>query len=325
MHATPSYTQGREGKRLSLALRLAVGMAAAGGAMVLSYAPVAYWLVFAAFVVVPVGLEVAGGSSGERSTLLHGRVRILAMVAALPLWFALRLDAGPLAAGLSAPWLFACAVISGSGALRCVRRGFWPLHELCFDAGLAYLLVGGVWLMASRLLAAFMGFSEPWMSLTAVHFHTAAFAVPIMIGAIGRALTSEGLMQRWRWVYAPSALIAVASPVAVAIGITVRGVVELAAAMAFVMALVAAAALQLGLVLRSSRGAAAILLALSGLGLLAGALLAGTYAITLYTGASWLRIDQMVASHGAINAVFSCFAGLLGWILWFRARRDAGA
>jgi hypothetical protein len=55
------------------------------------------------------------------------------------------------------------------------------------------------------------------------------------------------------------------------------------------------------------------LLGLSGLSLVGGMLLAGTYALAHYLGAPWIDIQQMLPTHGVLNALGFSLCGLLSW------------
>src|SRR5258705_449888 len=66
--------------------------------------------------------------------------------------------------------------------------GVRPVRELCLDAGLVFLLVGGLWATASRAAMRPLGFDDTVVLLTANHFHYAGFIVPIVAGLAGRRL-----------------------------------------------------------------------------------------------------------------------------------------
>src|ERR1700689_2369591 len=57
-----------------------------------------------------------------------------------------------------------------------------------------YLPVGCAWLVASRLGLSPMGFQEPIVLLTAVHFHFAGFAAPLLALAAGVAVKKQTLV-----------------------------------------------------------------------------------------------------------------------------------
>ena len=81
------------------------------------------------------------------------------------------------------------------------------------DAGCAMLPIGGGWLVLSRLGVSVLGFEEPIILLTAVHFHYAAFATLVLVGLAGR-FTRDGAA------YRAIAAGAVSGPPLLAAGIT---------------------------------------------------------------------------------------------------------
>jgi hypothetical protein len=53
-----------------------------------------------------------------------------------------------------------------------------------------YLPIGGAWLVASRLGIQPLGFGDTIVLLTAVHFHFAGFAAPVLAGLAGRTVAA---------------------------------------------------------------------------------------------------------------------------------------
>ena len=53
---------------------------------------------------------------------------------------------------------------------------------------MVYLPIGGAWLVASRLGIQPLGFGDTIVLLTAIHFHFAGFAAPLLAGFAGRAV-----------------------------------------------------------------------------------------------------------------------------------------
>src|SRR5262249_54537538 len=94
--------------------------------------------------------------------------------------------AGTLAALLASGWLLLAGLAALSGLLRLLARRNARADELCIDAGLLYLPVGAVWLLFSRAGLSPLGFGDTIVILTAVHFHYAGFAAPILAGLAGR-------------------------------------------------------------------------------------------------------------------------------------------
>src|SRR5262245_43176279 len=145
-------------------------------------------LVLAPLVLVPLGLDLVlrGGPVGRLARLTG----VVQLPAALALGLAFLLPQGPAAAALALPWLLATGLVAGLGVGRLARRGFRPLAEVCLDAGLMFVAVGGVWAVADRLGFRPLDFEPVIVLLTATHFHYAGFALPL---ATGLALRTEGI------------------------------------------------------------------------------------------------------------------------------------
>ena len=62
----------------------------------------------------------------------------------------------------------------------------WP-EAMLLLAGLVYLAVGGVWTVIARAGLRPLGFPDLIVLLTAVHFHYAGFALPVLAGLVARA------------------------------------------------------------------------------------------------------------------------------------------
>jgi hypothetical protein len=140
------------------------------------------------------------------------------------------LPRGPISAAVCAPWLLTAVLVALVGALRLwSRRRFPTADEAAVSAGLVYLPIGAAWLVASRLGITVLGFSEPWVLLTAAHFHYAGFTLPVVTGRIGREPRIPGRLYRTvAWLIA-------LGPIVTALGITFSRSLESGAG--FVLAL----------------------------------------------------------------------------------------
>ncbi len=189
--------------------------------------------------------------------------------------------------------------------------------ELCIDAGLLYLTVGAVWMLFNRLGYGPLGFGQTIVALTAVHFHYAGFAAPILAGLAGRqiARARPALWPMFRLVAAG----VIAGIALVATGITLARytpVVEVAAALIFAASLLMLSMLVLLAVVPTTRGRLAqLLLVISAASLVVTMLLAATYALGNFMGVPLIGIPRMVQFHGWLNAVGFAFCGLLAWSL----------
>jgi hypothetical protein len=173
-------------------------------------------LVLSPLVLVPLGLGVARGPRrGPRDPLLD-RIAVLTPVPAICTALACSTGRGSASVLLALPWAVTTGAIAVCGVRRLLSRPARLDPVLATDAGLVLLVVGGAWLVVSRAGANPLGFSDAIVQLTAVHFHHAGFALPIVAGAAGAA--------RPRFRAVPFAAV-LAVPL-VAVGITVGGWAE---------------------------------------------------------------------------------------------------
>ena len=146
------------------------------------------WLAFGLAFVVPLGLlEVRRLGVGLPPVPVQVGAGTLAVAS-----FAV--GKGATAAALVLPW-FAMSVAAGGGGLFWLigaRR--WDLKRFLAAAGLGYLAFGAAWFAASRLGLRPMGFGPEIVELTAVHFHFAGFAGPLL--ALGTAQTLQARSPR---------------------------------------------------------------------------------------------------------------------------------
>ena len=130
----------------------------------------------APLVVVPLGLDLAERLSMGRSDCI--RIKLpgwMRFPAALCVTASFWLAPGIGALTLVLPW-FGLGCWLGFGALFSIVRGqVTTLKAACVTTAFLYLPIGCSWLVASRGGFAPMGFQEPIVLLTAVHFHFAGF------------------------------------------------------------------------------------------------------------------------------------------------------
>jgi hypothetical protein len=273
-------------------------------------------LLLGAAVVVPLGLELAlrSAEGGPADRLLRTAAALQPAGAILLAVSALR-SPGTLAALCALPWLAVTGLTALAGLARLWRRRFLPWEELCFDAGLIYLAVGGGWVVLAWGGIRPLGFAVPIVLLTAVHFHYAGFALPILAGLAGRNL-GRGLWTQ------TAALGVIAGVPLVAVGITASQL-GWGPALEGLAAVVTAGTgiLTAGLYLRLAArpGQPAILRALwllTALSLAAGMVLAALYGLRTWVSVPWLDLPWMWALHGTANSLGFAIPGLTAWALW---------
>lgn len=255
---------------------------------------------------VPLALRLLPGPSHAASPALAA-ARRLQPWAALAVVVSFLARRGPLAAALAGPWLLVTLLVALHGGLH-LRRHAREAAELAIAAGCLMLPVGGGWLVVSRLGATPLGFEEPIVLLTAVHFHYAAFASLVLTGRAGRAL-GEGRL--FRLIAAGAA----AGPPLLAAGITLSPLLEVVAAAIVVLALSALAGLTLLRIVPRVGGLAGLLLTISSASILGGMALALAYAIGELTGVGLISLARMGRIHGPLNALGFVLGGLAGWTL----------
>src|SRR5450631_1604810 len=274
-----------------------------------------FLFLFSPLVIVPMGMELAGliGIRGWLDELARRLQPVGASLAVVAMWLPPGRKAGLAALG----WLLICVLMAGAGFVELVQAlsedAGGGARATRFAMGIARvdLAVGGAWLVASRLGMRPMGIQEPIGLLTAVHFHFAGFATAIIAAATLRFAEASA---PHKWLQRRVLMVAVL-PVVVAAGFVISPVVKMGAAVLFSMS-VAVLAIAVRAYGRKAHDATArILLQVAAGSIFMGMLLSGAYAVADYLGSDALTIPEMARTHGILNAVGFCLAGLLGWLV----------
>jgi hypothetical protein len=283
-----------------------------------SLAPIARLLLLAVLVVTPLALPLAAPPDrADHATLAHRAALAAQPFAALLVVAAFVLPAGLPAALLAAAWLLPTGLAALTGLLRLLARDNARADELCIDAGLIYLPVGAVWLLFNRLGLNPLDFGDTIVLLTAVHFHYAGFAAPILAGLLGRQIATA---RPTAWpLFRLVAAGVIAGIALVAAGITLARytpLVEVAAALLFATSLLGLAALTLGIAVPATADRfAQTLLVVSAASLVVTMLFAAAYAVGQFLATPIVGIPRMVQVHGWLNALGFVMCGLLAWTL----------
>tara|TARA_B100000809_G_scaffold242237_1_gene266127 strand:- start:673 stop:1518 length:846 start_codon:yes stop_codon:yes gene_type:complete len=264
-------------------------------------------LIAAPFLIVPLGLwhldrEGVAGTGLRR----QGLVYFASWCSAILLAISLLLPTGTWAGLLAIPWMLFTYILAGIGLVHFFRHVRSLNEQLCYSAALVYVAVGGTWAMVSRSGMQVMDFEPTIVLLTAVHFHYAGFALPLLSGLAIRTMTRHHLVRLM------ILLIIVGIPL-VGVGIAGDPLVEIIAVGILTAGCVGLALVQLGIALRCSLEPARGLLLVSSLSLLLGMLLAVIYGIGEYRGEQLLGIPLMIPLHGIANSAGFSLAGLYGW------------
>ena len=267
----------------------------------------------APLVTVPLGLRLVAEAQGQgiarsffRATMLVQPLGALLPVASFAF------PKGHLVGRLSAGWLAVTACVGLCG-LAGVATGEAPaLERICLNVGLIYLPFGGFWFVASRLGLNPDGFKEPIVFLTAVHFHYAAFATPILAAMAGIALRHR-TGTRHKLFPAAACSVIVAPPLLAAGWALALPILKVTAAFLLVVGVFMVVGLTFLAIQRFQRPLAGALLVISGLSVAAGMCLVCLYAGGEFVGVKLITIPQMTVSHGVLNSLGFTLCGLLGW------------
>jgi len=233
--------------------------------------------------------------------------------------FSFFMPAGMWAASFAGAWLLVCAVFALRGLRRLWRYRMHSFSQFCFTIGEAYLIVGGTWLVASRMGLQPVGFQEPIVLLTAVHFHFAGFLSAVLAG-----LSYERLREtRWSKPLGVALMAVVVGPGLLGLAFLVGPKVKLAAVMLIVIGQFGLATGMVRVALGIANPVGRAMLILSSGCVVAGMALAASWALGEYPLQPFVDLGRMERFHGALNAVGFGVCGLIGWMNASRGRGTA--
>ncbi len=265
----------------------------------------------AALVIVPLGLDLSARLDGTSTPRLEHWAAFAQPGAALLAMASFFFPPGRVSASCALAWLLLCARLGLCGFLGLLRGALRQLDSACAALALVYIAVGGAWFVASRAALSPLGFQEPVVLLTAVHFHYAGFAAPLLARATGRAL--RGFSSPARRSFRLATVGVLAGPAVLAGAFVIGPRAKLAAALFLAMSQFGlGACVWLANPAVSSR-VAKVLLRLSSLSLVLGMCLAFIWALGEYAGQPFLNLAHMARWHGVANALGFTLCGLLGW------------
>jgi len=283
--------------------------AAAGGGWQLGAAECLFLL--APLVTIPLGLRLAFDAQGQGIGLY--RLALLVQPAgALLAAGSFAFPVGRVAGALAVVWLGVTGCIGLCGVMGMLRGGLPWFERVCLNLGLVYLPFGGLWLAASRFGLSPAGFHEPIVFLTAVHFHYAAFASPLLAAITGLAgRTAAGARHK---LFPAAAIGVMVSPALLAAGWAVGSpLLKIAAALALAAGLLGVVGLSFLAIPHFRSPLAGALLVVSGFAVAAGMYLVCAYAGGEYFGIKLITIPQMTVTHGVLNSLGFTLCGLLAW------------
>jgi hypothetical protein len=269
-------------------------------------------LLLGVLVIVPLGLSLVQTPDRKGRDGLPYRAAVGAQpVGAIAALISFYVQPGLTAALFASIWLIVTLLIAVFAVWRLLPRGFQPIDEISIDAGLVFLPIGGVWFTMSRLGLQPLGFGDTIVLLTAVHFHFAGFAAPILAGLAARVIHHEAFPQKILRASIVSIIIGV--PL-VAAGISASPLLALIGSSGISLGLMLLAVVVLGWVRPSlSSVPAKTLLFVSSLSGASAMTLASIYAYSIVVKKLIIDIPQMAMTHGIANAFGFALCGLIAW------------
>jgi hypothetical protein len=265
-------------------------------------------------VIVPLGLSLVPASESRDGESWLYRLALLAQpFAAIGAVVSFLLEPGVPAAVFAFLWLCETALIAMVGLQRLGRPQLRSPAEVSINAGLIFVPVAGLWLVVHRLGIQLLGYGDTIILLTAVHFHFAAYAAPILAGLAGRRLRQFPGVNR---VFTLTPIGIIAGTPLVAAGISFSPALALVGTVMISIGLVLLATLVVGWILPSMESIPGrVLLLLSSVSCLPAMLLACAYAYSIVFHKLIIDIPQMAMTHGVANAFGFSLCGLVGWCL----------
>ncbi|WP_036184746.1 YndJ family protein [Ureibacillus manganicus] len=205
--------------------------------------------------------------------------------------------------------LFTC-IVAVYGVSRFLKRGFIRFEEFSIDLALVYLSIGGMWYFA-HITHIDTGFSPMITWLTAIHFHYAAFLLPVFVGFLGRLYKPR--------FYTFAAGILLISLMLLAIGITFSVWIEWVSVVFYMIGIymIIYYTWRAHFARRLQKGF--ILLSFGSLGVTI--LFSFLYAFGRLTSNFSVSIDFMLQFHGFLNCILFALLGVIGWSIFIPLKK----
>lgn len=264
---------------------------------------------FAPWVVVPLTLSLVPAAQGNRPSRINGTVmRYLLFPGAVLTTTSFFMRDGSAAGALTVLYLLAGISLALDALMRLLRTRLQSFQEFCFAIGEGYALVGALWLLASRMGWQPVGFREPIVLLTAVHFHYAGLMAAVLAG-LAASSTRTPLLLRI------ALSCAVLGPALLGLAFLVGPKLKLAAVMLMVIGECGIAFGTFRVGLANASGIGGRMLVLGSACVILGMALAGIWAIGEYPLHAFVNLEQMARYHGVLNSIGFGLCSLVGWTL----------
>jgi YndJ-like protein len=314
--------------------KLAVALAAAGGGVwllllvassagLIKLSAIEALFLLAPLVTVPLSLNLIREATLAGAPVGGVRPAIfLQPVGAVAAVLSFEFLTGAKAAGFASVWLVVCALASLGGFNGLLRGGFRSLEALCLNCGLAYFTVGGIWFCASRLGMPLMGFEEPLVLLTGVHFHFAGLSAPVLAGMVGLQGDPANRLARKLFIISGSG--AAAGPALLAAGFALGSPdLRLIAALILAASMTALGVCQLNLMRKFQSRSGAFIAGIAVASIVVSMLFAVIYSAGEAAKHPILTIPQMAVFHGIANGPGFVLCSLIAWTIALRRQQIA--
>jgi hypothetical protein len=269
---------------------------------------------FAPLVIVPLGLELTRRLAGTRERF--DAIRILQVSATLAVAATFWLPPGRSAATLSALWLLQCIFMASRRFLNWWREER-TAESMILNIAYADLVLGAAWLVLSRAGLRPMGFQEPIILLTAIHFHFSGFATALIATATFHEFESRGL----RMPGLPTLIWLIALlPFVLAAGFVFSPALRFVAAISLSACVTALAMISWWIAGDWKSTPATVYLRIGTCAAMGAFSLAGIYAVSEYFKRDWITVPGMANSHGILNGLGFVLLALLAWLMELNQR-----
>jgi hypothetical protein len=266
----------------------------------------------APWIVVPLGLSLSRKGKGAVAVEAHANRRLrtgLWLAAALAGTVSFCFPRGGIAAALAARWLVFGILVLLESIIRFFRSPVWSFGTVTLLISKGYLVVGAIWLVISRSGLEPLGFQEPIVFLTAVHFHYAGFASGVMAALAYERLESTA-WTKWAWAIFPGVVL---GPGLLGLAFLAGPKVKLFAALWIVAGQFGVAAATLHIASKGKSGAGRILLCVSAGSVFVAMAFAAVWAIGEFPLQPFVDLYRMERIHGVLNALGFGVCGMAGW------------
>lgn len=273
----------------------------------------------APWVVVPLALGLLPATQTSRlSRVNKSSVRYLLLPGAALTTLGFFLRDGKVAGALVGVWLIVGVVLALDGLERLIKTRLHSFPEFCFAFGEGYAFVGTLWLLASRLGLQPVGFYEPIVLLTAIHFHYAGFMAAILAGLVA---SDSGAISSFLALRTALSC-AVLGPGLLGLAFLAGPKMKLAAVALMVIGECGIALGTFCIGLADARGIGGRMLLVASGCVIVGIMLAGIWALGEYPLHAFVNLEQMARYHGVINSFGFGLCSLVGWTLLGRKPRQ---